>query len=208
MPIWKRHKGGKRPHDPDAQWGVKPQYQVKNERGEDAKQAECFLGYKMHASMNAENGLITSLEVTPGNAYDSHHFCSLVDNDLDQNLNIETYAADKGNDDGTNHYCLHHHHLKSAIHLKDTRTQKKDKNKLRWEELSAISEYQEGLKESNKIWQRFDEAKHNHELRRCRYLGLMGYAAQAFFTAKVLNFKRMVKMLTGVGSKTHCCIYA
>ena len=204
----KRHKGGKGPRDPDAQWGAKHQHQFKNEKGEDVKQTEYFLGYKMHTSMNAENGLITSLEVTPGNAYDGHHFCSLVDHDQDQNLNIETYAADKGYDDGNNHYYLQHHHLKSAIHLKDTRTHKKDKNKQPWEELSATSEYQEGLKERYKIERKFGEAKQNHGLGRCRYLGLMGYAAQAFFTAMVLNLKRMVKMLTGVGFKTRCCVSA
>jgi IS5 family transposase len=35
-------------------------------------------------------------------------------------------------------------------------------------------------------------------LRRCRYLGWMRYAIQAYLTAIVLNLKRMVKLLTGV----------
>jgi hypothetical protein len=30
----------------------------------------------------------------------------------------------------------------------------------------------------------------------------MGFAVQAFFTAIMLNLKRMVKLLTGVGFKT------
>jgi len=64
------------------------------------------------------------------------------------------------------------------------------------------------LKERYKIERKFGEAKQNHGLGRCRYLGLMGYAAQAFFTAMVLNLKRMVKMLTGVGFKTRCCVSA
>jgi len=78
--------------------------------------------------MNAENNLITSLEVTTGEVYDGHHFCSLVDHDLAQNLPIETYAADRGYDDGNNHFYLQEKHLNSAICLKDNRTKKKDAN--------------------------------------------------------------------------------
>ena len=202
----KRHKGGKGPRDPDAQWGVKHQRQVKNEKGEDVKQTEYFLGYKMHTSMNAENGLITSLEVTPGNAYDGHHFCSLVDHDLEQNLVVETYTADRGYDDGNNHYYLEVLHLNSAIRLRDIRTKKKDKNKQPWEELSAMPEYQEGLKQRYKIERKFGEAKQNHGLGRCRYLGLLGYIVQAYFTAMVLDLKRIVKILTGIGFKTNSTV--
>ncbi len=32
--------------------------------------------------MNAENGLITSSEVTSGEVNDGHYFCDLVDRDL------------------------------------------------------------------------------------------------------------------------------
>jgi IS5 family transposase len=198
----KRHKGGKGPRDPDAQWGVKHSRQFKNDKGEDVKQTEYFLGYKMHTSMNAENGLITSLEVTPGNAYDGHHFCSLVDHDMDQNLDVDTYTADRGYDDGNNHYYLQHHQLNSAIRMKDMRTHKKDKNKQPWIDLSATPEYQQGLKQRYKIERKFGEAKQNHGLGRCRYLGLMCYAVQAYFTAIALDLKRIVKILTGVGFKT------
>jgi len=44
--------------------------------------------------MNTESNLITSLEVTSGEAYDGHHFCSLVDQDLAQNILADTYTAD------------------------------------------------------------------------------------------------------------------
>ena len=199
----KRHKGGKGPRDPDAQWGVKHTRQFKNDKGEDVNQTEYFLGYKMHTSMNAENGLITSLEVTPGNAYDGHHFCSLVEHDMDQNLDIDTYTADRGYDDGNNHYYLQHKQLNSAIRLNNIRTQKKDAHKQPWIDLSATPEYQEGLKQRYKIERKFGEAKQNHGLGRCRYLGLMGFAVQAFFTAMALDLKRIVKILTGIGFKTN-----
>jgi hypothetical protein len=54
--------------------------------------------------MNSESGIITSLKVTSGEAYDGHHFCSLVDHDLEQGLPVDTYAGDKGYDDSNNHY--------------------------------------------------------------------------------------------------------
>jgi IS5 family transposase len=55
---------------------------------------------------------------------------------------------------------------------------------------------------SAKIERRFGEGKQGHELGRCRYLGLLGYTVQTFFTFIALNLTRMVKLLTGVGCKT------
>ena len=59
-----RQKQGKGPHDLDAKWGVKHKSKFKNEKGEKQEQTKYFFGYKAHVSMNAENGLITSLNVT------------------------------------------------------------------------------------------------------------------------------------------------
>jgi IS5 family transposase len=95
----KREDKGKGPRDPDAKWGVKHQRKVKTPEGKEIKQTDYFYGYKAHVSMNAETGLISSLETTPGRAFDGHHFCSLVDKDLKQSLPLETYAGDKGYDD-------------------------------------------------------------------------------------------------------------
>ncbi len=199
----KKRKGkDKGPHDPDARWGAKHQRKVKTEEGKEIQQTEYFYGYKAHVSLNAEAGMITSLEVTSGEAYDGHHFCSLVDHDLQQNLAIDTYAGDKGYDDGENHYHLELCGLHSAIHLMKTRTGKKDNNKKVWQELVKSPQYRQGLQERYKIERKFGEAKQGHGLGRCRYLGSIRFAIQAFFTALVLNLKRMVKVLTGVGFKT------
>lgn len=197
-----REKKGKGPHDPDARWGVKHKRKVKTEEGKEVEQIEYFYGYKAHVSLNAENGLITSLEVTSGEAYDGHHFRSLVDHDLQQQLPVETYAADKGYDDGDNHYHLELHGLHSAIRLMRTRTEKRDANKQVWLELVKTPEYQQGLKERYKVERKFGEAKQGHGLGRCRYLGRMKFAVQAYFTAIMLNLKRMVKVLYRVGFKT------
>ena len=197
-----REKKGKGQRDPDAQWGFKHKRKVKTEHGKEEEQTEYFYGYKAHVSLNAENGLITSLEVTSGEVYDGHHFCSLVDHDLEQKLPVDTYAGDKGYDEGNNHYYLEQCGLHSAIRLKKTRTEKKDANKQVWLELKETPQYQQGLKERYKIERKFGEAKQGHGLGRCRYVGMLGFAVQAFMTAIMLNLKRMVKLLTGVGFKT------
>jgi transposase, IS5 family len=198
----KRQKKGKGPRDPDARWGVKHKRKVQTEDGNEEEQVQYFYGYKAHVSLNAENGLITSLDNTSGEVYDGHHFTELVDHDLKQALPVETYAADKGYDDGENHYNLEVRGLHSAIRLKKTRTAKKDSNKQIWLDLRQTPQYQQGLKERYKVERKFGEAKQGHGLGRCRYLGRVGFAVQSFFTAMVLNLKRMVKLLTGVGFKT------
>jgi IS5 family transposase len=198
----KRAEKGKGPHDPDARWGVKHKRKVKTEEGKEIEQTEYFFGYKAHVSLNAEAGLITSLEATSGEVYDGHHFRQLVDHDLEQKLAVETYAADKGYDDGENHYHLELRGLHSAIHLKDTRTGKKDNNKAIWLELVKTPQYRQGLKERYKVERKFGEAKQGHGFGRCRYVGRERFAVQAFFTAIMLNLKRMVKILNGIGFKT------
>ena len=197
----RRKKKGEEPRDPDARWGVKHKRKVKNQAGQEEEQTEYFYGYKAHVSLNAENGLITSLETSSGEAYDGHHFCSLVEHDLEQELPLETYTADKGYDDGNNHYYLEVHQLHSAIRLKKTRTYKKDQNKQIWLDLKQTPQYHQGLKERYKIERKFGEAKLGHGFGRCRYLGKVRFAVQAFLTAIMLNFKRIIKLLTGVGLK-------
>lgn len=78
---------------------------------------EYFYDYTAHVSLNAENGLITNLVVTSVKTYDGHHFRSLVDHDLQQQLPVETYAAYKDYDDSDNHYRLELHCLQSSIRL-------------------------------------------------------------------------------------------
>jgi IS5 family transposase len=196
-----RKNKGKGPHDPDARWGVKHTRNVKNEEGKEEKQTEYFYGYKAHVSMNAESGMITGLEVTSGEAYDGHHFCSLVDHDLEQKLPVDTYAGDRGYDDGDNHYYLGLKGLHSAIRLKCTRTEKKDDNKEVWLELENTPQYIAGRKERYKIERKFGEAKQGHGFGRCRYIGRVRFAVQSFLTAIVLNLKRIVKLLTGANFK-------
>ena len=117
-----RDKEGKPRRDPSAQWGVKHKRKVRDEEGNEKKVPEYFFGYKQHTSMNAESGLITSLTHTSGEAYDGHQLPRLIEHDLSLGLPISIVTADKGYDDGNNHYFLELHKLHSAIRLYDIRT--------------------------------------------------------------------------------------
>lgn len=193
-----RQKNGKGPRDPDARWGVKGKRVVRNEEGEKQQQREYFFGYKTHLSLNAETGLITSLKVTPGPAYDGHQLPALVEEDLAQGVGAMVYAGDRGYDDGENHLYLKEKGLKSALRLNFYRTKKKDPNKGPWLDLLGDPDYQAGLRERYKVERKFGEAKLCHGLRRCRYLGLVRYRVQSCLTTMVLNLKRLVKLLFGI----------
>ena len=196
----RRKKGGKPPRDGGARWGAKRKRR-KGKQGQGGSETEYFYGYKMHTSLNAEAEMITSIVVTGGNAHDGKQFPDLVRKDREQRLPVEIYSADRGYDDGANHYLLETLGLQSAIHLNRYRTEKKDRNRDVWIALKDSPAYRAGLKERYKVERKYGEAKENHGLRRCRYVGWMQYAIQAYLTAIVLNLKRMVKVLTGVSFK-------
>jgi IS5 family transposase len=201
----RQEKGGKEARDEGARWGVKHKRRSRNEQGEQVEQAEYFYGYKMHTSMNAEAEMITSVVVTAGNGLDGKQFAQLVARDAEQELPVETYAGDRGYDDTENHYLLEEQGKHSALKLNTYRTQKKDSNKEVWVALVQTDEYQAGQKVRYKIERKYGEGKQNHGLRRCRYLGWIRYAIQAYMTVITMNLKRMVKVLAGVNFKGRAC---
>jgi IS5 family transposase len=152
----------------------------------------------MRASLNAENHLITSVIVTPGNAFDGHILPDLIAKDQAQGLPVEIVAADRGYDDIQNHLFLQQRGIHSAICLRSYRTRKQDANKQVWFALKARSTYQQGLRERYTIEPKFGECKQQHGLGRCRYRGLECYEIQAGLIAISKHLKRMVKLFYGV----------
>lgn len=193
----KRRKGGRGPRDPQARWGVKGS-RVKMEGGKRVRRPHFFYGYKQHLSLNAETGLITALQHTPGDAPDGKYLRPLVEQDEELEIGAEVYAGDRGYDDGENHLLLWLKGLKSALKLNRYRTQKRDGNKEVWLRLKADPDYQLGVRERYKVEQKLGEGKTRHGLGQCRYLGLAKYALQGYLTAIALNLKRLVKLLLGV----------
>ena len=197
----KRQEKDKPARNPNAKWGVKGSRQLKDEEGREVEQKEYFYGYKAHVSLNAESGLITSMVHAPGDAYDGHELPKLLQKDLAQGLPVEIVTADRAYDDSNNHQLLWNQGIHSAIRLHSYRTQKKDPHKDIWGQLQQSSAYEQGSQERYKIERKFGEAKQQHGLRRCRYVGIVRYAIQSFLAALVLNLKRMVLLLTGVPFK-------
>jgi len=191
-----RQKEGKPPHDKDAHWGVKGDKVVETGHGSERK-VEYYYGYKDQVSLNAQTGLVTT--VIPGRAddYDGHKFQKLVEKDLEKGIEIDTVAADKGYDDGDNHFYLEQKGINSAIRLNRRRTQKKDAHKDGWLKLVANPAYQAGLKQRYEIERKFGEARKWHGFKRCRFVGYVRHGIQSYLTFMVLNLKRLVKLLTG-----------
>jgi hypothetical protein len=103
-----------------AKWGTKHTRKVKTYEGKTLTQRQSFYGYKAHASINAENHLITSVIVTSGEAYDGHLLPRLLERDLAQGVPLDTVAAGRGYDDEANHCLIQSKGLHSAIHGKNT----------------------------------------------------------------------------------------
>jgi IS5 family transposase len=204
----RQNKEGKPPRDEDAAWGVKGTKRVRDEKGKVVKIKKRFHGYKAHVSLNTGSELITSLTVTPGNAYDGHQLPELLERDLEKEIPIGILTADRIYDDGENHYLLEIKGIQSAIILNRYRTEKKDPNKEVWVELKKSEGYKRGIRERYQVERKFGEAKQGHGLSRCRYLGIDGYMVQAYMTAMALNLKRLVKLLTGTNFKGRANAYA
>jgi IS5 family transposase len=130
----RQEREGQSPRDDGARWGGKRKRRggKKGRRGSDT---EFFYGYKMHNTLNAEAEMITSIVVTGANAPDGKQFPELVRKDGELGLAVEIYSADRGYDDGENHYLLETLGMRSAIHLNRYRTEKKDRNKEIWVEM-------------------------------------------------------------------------
>jgi len=193
-----RQKEGKAPRDKDATWGVKGNKVVVGKDGKRERKTDYFYGYKDQVSLNAEAEMITSVKPGYGDEYDGRWLPYVVERDLKKGIEIEVVAADRGYDDGENHYFLEQKGINSAIRLKGLRTQKKDPNKEGWIKLKESKEYQEGLKERYKIERKFGEMKKWHGFGRCHYLGIARHTIQLFFTSIAVNLKRIVKLLTGI----------
>lgn len=188
-------KQDKPPRDPDASHSVKKLKTVVTPKGDVIKVNDYIYGYKSHTSMNQENRLITSLKATTAKRNDGQEFISLVKKDRrvgvvkDQSTtptNNTEYSADKGYDQGDNHYYLEEHKLFNAIILTKTRKQEK------WVTMQSSPNYQKLIKLRKQIECKFGEEKLHHKFSRCRYIGLKKYKIQAYLTATVVNLKRIL----------------
>jgi len=193
----RQDRGGK-PRDPDARVVNKGKRRTTQPDGTTVTQQIRYQGYKTHASVNAETGIVTTVVVTPGSSADNKVFAQVREHDRALNLPTQAYGGDKAYDDTDIYARLNADGLAIAITLNTYRTAKQDANRQRWIELEADARYQERKRQRYRVEQPFGIAKQWHGFERCRYLGLDRYRIQALLTFMVVNVKRLVKLLTGV----------
>jgi len=162
--------------DKDARYG----YKSKNKP---------FFGYKAHASVDADSGMITKVETTSGNIHDGEVFHKVVD------TRAGIVTADKAYDSKKNHRLLKRKKRTSAIMVKKNRESKR----LKGHQMKV--EIIEAQRERRKIESKFAELKKAHGLREARYWGLAKVATQSIMTALVCNLKRLIKLVLSVSSE-------
>lgn len=193
-----RQEQGRPPRDPDARVVNKGQREVVEPGGQTVKKEIRYQGYKTHVSVDAQTGIVTSVVPGPGDSADNKAFDQLLEHDRSLGLPTETYTGDKAYDDTGVFESLESQGMHVGIKLRRFRTTKKDANKQRWIALKQTAQYQAAGKLRYRVERTFGQAKDKHGFERCRYVGAIGHALQAFLTFMVVNAKRIVKLLTGI----------
>ncbi|MCK4627052.1 MAG: IS5 family transposase [Phycisphaerae bacterium] len=178
---WKdddENPGGKQGPDSDAKFG----------RKSEKKQ---FFGYKCSVSQDADSGIITDVEVAPGNVSDSSMFPDVAD---DAALAV---TADKGYDAPQNYELLRERGQEAAIIPKRRRGKARGHVRARYPDDGERERYYRRKKKRGRVEAKFGEMKKYHGLGVARYYGLAKMEFQAIMTAVAVNVKRMVTMLTG-----------
>jgi len=163
-----------------------------------------FFGYKHHTATENNHTLIMTLQTTPGDTYDGHKMKDLIDESLEKMPTPDIIGADKGYDDIENHEYIENLNIFSAIALKETRLQTKNKEFKYWDTSRGDNRYfqqyldpryERGQKERHKAEQPYAEMKNYHGLRRSKYLGLEKNHIQGLMTAAVYNLKHILTFI-------------
>jgi transposase, IS5 family len=154
--------------DPDAKFGRKSN-----------KPTGGFYGYKAHMTMDADSEIVTSLEVTPGNAQDCTVLPALLAPPYP-----DRQVADKGYDYPPVHRALRQRGIHSGIIRKAFAGRR----------LSKVMQKKRSQVRAP-VEHKIAEGKRYHGLQACRYWGLTKTRLQAFLVGIVVNLKRMVRLM-------------
>lgn len=77
-----------------------------------------FLGYKVHAIVDEESGLVTSIDTLPGNENEGAKLKEMVEEELSKGLKMEEMTADKLYDSGENRRYLRERDIAPYIPLR------------------------------------------------------------------------------------------
>jgi|GEM_PF-6955556 len=163
-----------------------------------------FFGYKHHTAVENNHNLITAIQTTKGNTDDGNQMKELIEEVLEKIPAPNIIAADKGYDDIKNHEYIESLNIFSAIALKDTRLQTKNKEFKYYDNTGADNRfwkqyldprYIQGQKQRYKVEQPYAEMKNYHGLRRSKHLGLEKNHIQGLMTATVYNLKHILTFI-------------
>jgi IS5 family transposase len=181
--IWRwkdddENKGGKAGPDSDARFGRK------SEKKE-------FFGYKCGMAEDSESGIITTMDVQPGNTSDMKMFEEIADEYAD------VVTADKGFDASYNYELLESRGQQPAIIPKHLNGKERGHVKARYPDNRKRSGYYRNKKKRARIEGKFGELKNYHGMMKARYYGITKVLFQCFMSAVAVNLKRMVTLLVG-----------
>lgn len=163
-----------------------------------------FFGYKHHTAVENNHNLITAIQTTRGNTDDGNQMKELLDEVLEKIPVPQIIAADKGYDNIKNHEYIESWDIFSAIALKDTRLQTKNKEFKYYDTTGGDNRflqqyldprYKKGQKQRYKVEQPYAEMKNYHGLRRSKYLGLEKNHIQGLLTAMTYNLKHILRFV-------------
>ena len=179
-------------NDPDAKFAHK-------------SETKTFFGYKHHTAVENNHNLIMAIQTTPGNTDDGNKMREIIDESLEKMPTPNIIAADKGYDDIENHEYIESLDIFSAIALKNTRLQTKNKEFKYYDTTGRDNRffqqyldprYAQGQKQRYKVEQPYAEMKNYHGLRRSKYLGLEKNHIQGLMTAAVYNLKHILTFVS------------
>lgn len=157
--------------DPDARWLKKGKKSI--------------YGYKGHALVDKQHGLVQALEVTPANVYDGHMLMPLVESvALPEDTEV---LADKGYCSQENEDRLSEKNLVSKIMRKKKKNQSAD--------AELVAHNYEISKERYRIERSFGGLKKHFGWSRSIYMGLQKTSDYLVMGAIAFNLKRSLKIL-------------
>jgi IS5 family transposase len=172
------NEGGKDGPDPDARFGRK-------------SDDESFFGYKCAIAEDSDTGIITEVDVQPGNVSDIEMFSDVADE------YAESVTADKGFDSPVNYDLLRSRGQEPAIMPKRRPYKEKGHVIARYPDDDERTRYYQRKRKRARIESGINDLKNNHGLKAARYYGLVKVKFQAIMTAIVVNVKKMVTLLMG-----------
>ena len=113
----RRQKEGNPPRDEDAGIVNKGKRDVVEPDGKRIQKELLYKGYKTHASVNVETGIVTGMQCTRGNQADNKQFPELLAHDQALGLPNEAYGGDAAYDDTDIYVRLAEQGLRTAICL-------------------------------------------------------------------------------------------